>query len=266
MSQNRINEAVASTLRVLNRVAEAGVSDATIGKVARDAMKDGASIEHVKTAVELAGRKFDLSMIAPTISDAAAAEHQTRDKWVRVGKGLHKAGVTVGMLIRPTEKNPNPQFDAGVFVQVRTAIIQGVSAAKRPMTFTDIVPGTISAENPKGSNKWSVADLLALTGEQLKECEDDVLRTQRRKYVQLIDGPMMGRVRSYLDREENPDRVRSPKAAKAEEKSAPTMRGDTLDGARLMLRALLAGKNSVCGSRTLSRYENALTEALACLS
>lgn len=209
---------------------------------------------------------FDLSTVVVSISDAAAAEHQSRTKWVKAAKGLHKAGVTVDMLVRSTEKSPNPQFDEDVFRQVRTAIIQGVSAAKRPMTFTDAVPGTASAENPRGSNKWSVADLLGLSKEQLKECEDDMLRVQRRAYMQLVDGPMMSRIRTYLDREVNPDRERAPKTAKVEDKPASTMRGDTLDGAKLMLRALLAGKSSVCGSKTLSRYENALTEALACLS
>lgn len=213
-------------------------------------------------------QKFDLSPIASTISDAASSETVTRDKWLRAAKAMHKMGLTPEMLTKGTEKAPNEQYNESAYSQVRSFVVQGVSAAKRTLKFSTVVPGSISDECPKGSHNWTVAALLDLTREQLKEIDDDILKTQRRAYMQLVDGTMMGRVRSYLDRECNPEKHREARAAKAEQKPAEptTMRGDTLEGARLMLQALLAGKAKVCTSTVLDKYENALTEALALLN
>ena len=138
--------------------------------------------------------KFDLTPIAAAVSDAAAAEHGARDKWARAGKALAKAGIVSGMLVKSTEKNPNELWNESVHDQVRGFIIQGVSASKKGMTFQSIVPGSVSETSPKGSNRWTVADLLGLTRDQLRDIDDDVLKTQRRTYMQLIDGPMMSRV------------------------------------------------------------------------
>jgi hypothetical protein len=155
--------------------------------------------------------KFDLTPIAATISDAAAAEHATRDKWVRAGKALAKAGVVSGMLVKSTEKNPNGLWNESVHDQVRGFIVQGVSASKKGMTFQSIVPGSVSETSPKGSNRWTVADLLGLTREQLREIDDDVLKTQRREYMQLIDGPMISRVRQYIDKANGVETTREKK-------------------------------------------------------
>lgn len=212
--------------------------------------------------------KFDLSPIASTISDAASSETTTRDKWLRAAKAMHKAGLTPEMLVKGTEKAPNEQYNESAFSQVRSFIVQGVSAAKKTLKFSTVVPGSICAETPKGSHNWTVAALLDLTREQLKEIDDDVLKTQRRAYMQLVDGAMMGRVRSYLDRECNPEKHREARAAKTDQKvtEPTTMRGDTVEGARLMLNALRAGKTKVVSAAALDAYENALTEALALLS
>ena len=155
--------------------------------------------------------KFDLTPIAATISDAAASEHATRDKWVRAGKALAKAGIVSGMLVKSTEKNPNELWTESVHDQVRGFIIQGVSASKKGMTFQSIVPGSVSETSPKGSNKWTVADLLGLTREQLREIDDDVLKTQRREYMQLVDGPMISRVRQYIDKANGVETTREKK-------------------------------------------------------
>jgi hypothetical protein len=155
--------------------------------------------------------KFDLTPIAATISDAAAAEHTTRDKWVRAGKALAKAGIVSDMLIKSTEKNPNEVWNESVYEQVRGFIVQGVSASKKGMTFQSIVPGSVSEQSPKGSNRWTVADLLGLTREQLREIDDDVLKTQRREYMQLVDGPMISRVRQYIDKANGVEKARERK-------------------------------------------------------
>jgi hypothetical protein len=155
--------------------------------------------------------KFDLTPIAAAVSDAAAAEHGARDKWARAGKALAKAGIVSGMLVKSTEKNPNELWNESVHDQVRGFIIQGVSASKKGMTFQSIVPGSVSETSPKGSNRWTVADLLGLTREQLREIDDDVLKTQRRTYMQLIDGPMMSRVRQYIDTANGVEKAREKK-------------------------------------------------------
>jgi hypothetical protein len=162
--------------------------------------------------------KFDLTPIAATISDAAAAEHVSRDKWVRAGKALAKAGIVSGMLVKSTEKNPNELWNEGVFEQVRGFIIQGVSASKKGMTFQSIVPGSVSEQSPKGSNRWTVADLLGLTRDQLRDIDDDVLKTQRREYMQLIDGPMVSRIRQYIDKANGIEKTREKKD-KAEDRT-----------------------------------------------
>ena len=155
--------------------------------------------------------KFDLTPIAAAVSDAAAAEHGARDKWARAGKALAKAGIVSGMLVKSTEKNPNDLWNESVHDQVRGFIIQGVSASKKGMTFQSIVPGSVSETSPKGSNKWTVADLLGLTRDQLRDIDDDVLKTQRRTYMQLIDGPMMSRVRQYIDTANGVEKAREKK-------------------------------------------------------
>jgi len=163
--------------------------------------------------------KFDLTPIAATISDAAASEHTARDKWSRAGKALAKAGIVSGMLVKSTEKNPNELWNESVHDQVRRFIVQGVSASKKGMTFQSVVPGSVSEEAPKGSNRWTVADLLGLTRDQLRDIDDDVLKTQRREYMQLVDGPMMSRIRVYIDKANGVEKTREKKE-KVEDKAA----------------------------------------------
>jgi hypothetical protein len=162
--------------------------------------------------------KFDLTPIASAVSDAAASEHTARDKWSRAGKALAKAGIVSGMLVKSTEKNPNELWNESVHDQVRGFIVQGVSASKKTMTFQSVVPGSVSEEAPKGSNKWTVAGLLGLTRDQLRDIDDDVLKTQRREYMQLIDGPMMSRIRVYIDKANGVEKTREKKE-KVEDKA-----------------------------------------------
>ena len=203
---------------------------------------------------------LDLTPVAAAVSDAAGAETGARDKWVKAGKALAKAGVTSPMLVKGTEKNPNDAFDAAVLAQVRTFIVQGVSVAKKTLTFATSVPGSVSAECPKGSNKWTVASLLDLTRDQLREIDDDILKTQRRAYMQLVDGPMMSRVREYVDRANGIERIREPKGNKNAE-PAPT---DT--DPKTIIRGWIAKKTEMVSIDAVDRFENALLEALACLS
>jgi hypothetical protein len=192
------------------------------------------------------------------VSDAAGAETQARDKWLRAGKALAKAGVTSQMLVKATEKNPNDAFDAVVLDSVRTFIIQGVSVAKKTLTFASIVPGSVSEETPKGSNRWTVATLLALTREQLRDIDDDILKTQRRVYMQLIDGPMLSRIREYVDRANGIEKTRGEKKEKEETKTEST---DPV----VTLQAWAANAAKMVDVVDVQRFQDSAFEMIACL-
>jgi hypothetical protein len=203
-------------------------------------------------------QSFDLSPIAATISDAAASEHTTRDKWSRAGKALAKAGIVSGMLVKSTEKNPNKLWNESVHDQVRGFIVQGVSASKKGMTFHSVIPGSVSEQTPKGTNKWSVADLLALTRDQLRDIDDDVLKTQRREYMQLIDGPMMSRIRVYIDKANGVEKTREKKE-KTEDKVAGS------DDPIALIQGLLARKTKLVDIADIDRFEDAGLAMIALL-
>ena len=157
--------------------------------------------------------QFQLTAVAAAaLSDAASAEHTARDRWVKAGKALAKASMTSIMLVKATEKHPNDAFNADALEAVRAAVIQGVSASKKSMQFSTAVPGSVNAENVKGQTRWTVADLLGLRTDQLREIDDDVLKTQRRVFMQLIDGPMLSRVRDYIDRANGVEKKKEKKA------------------------------------------------------
>ncbi len=202
--------------------------------------------------------RFDLSPIAAAVSDAAASEHTARDKWSRAGRALAKAGIVAGMLVKSTEKNPNDLWDQSVHNQVRGFIVQGVSASKKPMTFQSVVPGSVSEQTPKGSNRWTVADLLGLTRDQLRDIDDDVLKTQRRTYMMLVDGPMMSRVRQYIDVANGVEKIR--------EKNAKT--GDTpaaSDDPIVTIQGWIAAATKMVDITDVDRFKDAGLEMIACL-
>lgn len=194
----------------------------------------------------------------PTVSDAAGAETQARDKWLRAGKALAKAGVTSQMLVKSTEKHPNDAFDAAVLDSVRTFIIQGVSVAKKNLTFDSIVPGSVSAETPKGSNKWTVSLLVGLTREQLRDIDDDILKTQRRVYMQLIDGPMLSRIREYVDRANGIEKTRGEKKEKEESKTEST---DPI----VLIQGWINTATKMVDVADVDRFQDAGHEMIACL-
>jgi hypothetical protein len=202
--------------------------------------------------------KFDLSPVAAAVSDAAAAEHGARDKWSRAGKALAKAGIVSGMLIKSTEKNPNDLWDQSVHDQVRGFIVQGVSASKKGLTFQSVVPGSVSEQTPKGSNKWTVANLLALTRDQLRDIDDDVLKTQRRTYMMLIDGPMMSRIRQYIDVANGVEKTKEKKV-KTDEKS--TESADPI----VTIQGWIAAATKMVDIADVDRFKDAGLEMIACL-
>ena len=91
------------------------------------------------------------------------------------------------------------------------------------------------------------------------------------EWVQKIRDTGLALNNKLLDALEVPKANASKGRPKTEEKPEPAktptdLRGDTLEGAKHMLRALLAGKAKVCSTAIIDKYENALTECLALLS
>lgn len=171
--------------------------------------------------------------------DAASAEHQARDRWVKAAKVAIKAGVTVAMLTKGTEKAPNPQYDKDVVAVLRGCIVNGVSASKKGMKFSSALPGAAGADIVSGKmHIWTVNDLMALTTAQLRDIDDDVLKTQRRAFMQLIDGPMMSRLKGHIDKIENPEKLRGTKGKN--ETAAPVPDAPLLDRAKALCQELTA--------------------------
>lgn len=179
---------------------------------------------------------------AAVFSDAASAEHAARDRWVKAAKAGVKAGVKLVMLTKGTEKAPNPEYDAQVVEVIRTAIITGVSASKKGMKFSTALPSSTGAEMVSGKmHTWTVADLLSLTRDQLRDIDDDVLKTQRRTFMQLVDGPMMSRLRGHIDKLENPDKAHNARTEKTADKAAAEPNAPLLQRGKDMLNELAAG-------------------------
>jgi hypothetical protein len=200
--------------------------------------------------------QFDLSDVAPMISDAASSEHTTRDKWSRAGKALAKKQIVSGMLVKSTDKHPNALWNESVHAQVRGFIIQGVSASKKGITFNTVVPGSISAESPKGSNKWTVAMLLDLTTDQLREIDDDVLKALRREYMQLVDGTMMTRIKTYIDKANGVEKKREPKVEKTE---TPAESTDPI----VIIQGIINKATQIVDVADVDRLQNAGLEMIA---
>ncbi len=194
---------------------------------------DDGVFEPASNAVAVACRRN-----AAVYIDAASAEHQARDRWVKAAKVAVKDGVTIAMLVKGTEKAPNPHYDADVVAALRENIVSGVSASKKGMKFSSPLPGAAGADIVSGRmHTWTVNDLLALTTAQLRDIDDDVLKTQRRTFMQLVDGPMMSRLRGHIDKIENPDKARGKKENDA---AKPPADAPLLDRAKAMLAELTA--------------------------
>lgn len=176
---------------------------------------------------------------ASVFIDAASAEHAARDRWVKAAKVAVKAGVTVAMLTKGTEKAPNPQYDKDVVAVLRGCIVNGVSASKKGMKFSSPLPSATGADIVAGKmHVWTVNDLLALTTAQLRDIEDDVLKTQRRAFMQLVDGPMMSRLKGHIDKIENPDKQRGTK--EKNESTKPAADAPLLERAKALVMELTA--------------------------
>ena len=204
---------------------------------------------------------------ASPVADAASSEHTTIEKWVKVGKLLYKLGVRVEHLVKGTKEEPNPAYSADVQATLRRMVITGVSASKKTVKFSTPHPGAEGADSmEKTSYPWTIAQLLALTTDQLRAIDDDVLKAVRRRYMMLVDGPMMSRIRNHIDKVQNPDKVRDAKTASKTAKKTDAVEGfdyRTRAGAFGSVTATLAGLAHWCSPGARDAIENALRQALA---
>jgi hypothetical protein len=122
-------------------------------------------------------------------------------------------------------------------------ITEALSASVKPMKFTG---GT-----------YTVGELLGMSREALREADDKVL-SQTRKYWQQQVGSIFGLVRRYVDRVQNPDKVRTKKE-KAEEKIEPS--ADPL----VWIQDLINKATTVVDVVDVDRFQNAGLEMIALL-
>lgn len=178
------------------------------------------------------------------VAAAVNAENAARDKWSKAGKALFKAGARVEALTKGTKDEPNPAQDDSLIATVERMIVEALTASVKPMRF--------------GAETYTVGALLALTREELRDTDDKVL-SQTRRYWQQQTGSLFGLVRRYVDRVQNPDKARAKGNKKAEPAKSET---DPVT----IIRGWIANKTKMVDIANVDRFENALTEALVCLT
>jgi hypothetical protein len=194
-------------------------------------------------------KQFALSLVAEavaeqcgtTLASAVNAENTARDRWAKAGKSLYKAGARVEALTKGTKDEPNPAQDDSLIATIERMITEALSASVKPMKFTN---GT-----------YTVGELVGMSREALRDADDKVL-SQTRKYWQQQVGSIFGLVRRYVDRVQNPDKVRTKKG-RAEEK--PVESTDPV----VILQGFAANKTKLVDVANVDKFENALMECIA---
>ena len=187
------------------------------------------------------------------VSTASSMQTKTNDKWVHAATLAFKSGVTVAMITKPTEEEPNPQFDEENYTKLWDATMLGVSAGKGELKFAEANPFATGAEQlgisttatgrrrtkKKEFHRWTVQQVLALDKAGLRLVTDPILRTQRKVFQQNV-GTMMNALRRYIDRLENPDKERAAKTSKKNKKAEAPESAPLLERGKAMLLELSA--------------------------
>ena len=134
------------------------------------------------------------------------------DRWVKLARAMHKDGVPSMALVKGTEKSPNKNYDEDAYAALRSFVIMGINAKKKPESFAYAIPGSKGADQVNGKPKrWTFADIVATDAAWLRENDaSDTFRAVRSKGLQKID-QMIGKIIGYLQREEDPDKGRGAK-------------------------------------------------------
>lgn len=175
------------------------------------------------------------------VSAAVNAENSARDKWAKAGKALYKAGARVEALTKGTKDEPNPSQDDSLIDTVERMIVDALTACVKPMKF--------------GAESYTVGALLALTRDELRDADDKVL-SQTRKYWQQQVGSLFGLVRRYIDRVQNPDKVRGTKKSKTETKTEET---DPI----VVIQGYVNAATKMVDVADVDRFQNAGLEMIA---
>lgn len=193
--------------------------------------------------------QIKLSPVAATVAEqcgtvvaaAVNAENSARDKWAKAGKALYKAGARVEALTKGTKDEPNPAQDDSLIDTVERMIVDALTACVKPMKF--------------GTESYTVGALLALTRDELRDADDKVL-SQTRKYWQQQVGSLFGLVRRYIDRVQNPDKVRGTKKVKTETKTEET---DPI----VIIQGYVNAATKMVDVADVDRFQNAGLEMIA---
>jgi hypothetical protein len=179
------------------------------------------------------------------VASAVNAENTARDRWSKAGKALYKAGARVEALTKGTKDEPNPSQDDSLIETIEKMITEALSASVKPMKF--------------GGGTYTVGELLNMTREALREADDKVL-SQTRKYWQQQVGSIFGLVRRYVDRVQNPDKVRT----KGTGKKAETTTAESVDPI-VWIQDLINKATTVVDVADVDRFQNAGLEMIALL-
>jgi hypothetical protein len=193
-----------------------------------------------------------LSVVAAAVAEscgtvvaaAVNAENSARDKWVKAGKALFKAGARVEALTKGTKEEPNPAQDDSLIEAIERMIVDALTACVKPMKF--------------GQETYTVGALLSLTREELRDADDKVL-SQTRRYWQQQVGSLFGLVRRYVDRVQNPDKERGAKKAKKKEEK--TESADPI----VTLQGWMANAAKMVDATDVQRFQDSAAEMIACL-
>jgi hypothetical protein len=93
------------------------------------------------------------------VASAVNAENTARDRWVKAGRSLFKAGARVEALTKGKKDEPNPAQDDSLIQTIEKMIVEALSASVKPMRF--------------GQESYTVGTLLGLTREELRDALTD---------------------------------------------------------------------------------------------
>ena len=218
-------------------------------------------------AIKLSAIAAAVNEHGAAISDAVSNEIRVRDKWLTLGKTLYADGVRVAMLVPSTDKNPNDKADQSLIETITRYVVVGLSASKKGLKFDTPNPYAAGkTQTAKGPHMWTIADMLSLTRDELRAIDDETLKAARRYWTMQV-GSMFGKVRNYVDRQENPDKHRAEKEEKAKEEKAKTEAPNiprTIAGFMFALNDMNANINNIgLSARDAENVRESLLDAYA---
>lgn len=173
---------------------------------------------------------------------AVSAQNTAEGKWEKAAKSLYKSGARVEHLRRDPK---GAEFDESLETVVEQFIISAMTASRKPYKFT--------------AGTFTFAEMLNLNKDKLRELDDKVISTTKRECIQTV-GSRYGLMLRHLNKIQNPD---GHERAKGNKKAEPA-KAET--DPVTIIRGWIANKTKMVDIANVDRFENALTEALVCLT